>query len=113
MGKTLTTVEQVEVHVLTVGEIGPPGDPGPLGPTGPTGPTGPQGPAGPAGGAQYVHVQNSAATVWNVAHNLARYPTITVVDSAYTEYVGEVTYTDSNNVVLTFSAPFSGKAFCN
>lgn len=89
------------------GEQGEQGIPGPIGPQGP------QGPAGPAGGAQYVHNQGSADTVWNVAHNLNRFPTITVVDSANTEVIGDVAYIDSNNVVLTFSAPFSGKAFCN
>ena len=36
-----------------------------------------------------------------------------VVDSAGTTVVGNVKYIDLNTVEVTFSAPFSGEAFCN
>lgn len=61
----------------------------------------------------YIYEQTSAAAVWTITHNLGRYPSVTVVDSAGSECVGEVTYLDENTVQCTFSAPFGGKAYLN
>jgi hypothetical protein len=36
-----------------------------------------------------------------------------VIDSANTMVVGEVTYTNTNNLTIQFSAGFSGKAYLN
>ena len=71
-----------------------------------------QGPAGPPGasGSSYSHTQSSAANIWNVVHNLGRYPAVTVVDSSGDEIEGEIKHLDVNTVRLTFSAPFSGFA---
>lgn len=82
-------------------------------PTGPQGPAGPTGPAGAAGGETYVHNQASASAQWIIQHNLNRYPTVVVVDSAGTVVMGEVTYIDSNNIVLDFNPSFAGKAYLN
>ena len=46
-------------------------------------------------------------------HNLNKYPSITVVDSAGSCVVGEVDYKDMNTLTVTFSGAFSGKAFLN
>ncbi len=59
----------------------------------------------------YTHVQNAASTTWLVVHNLGRYPNVTIVDSAYTEVEGDVTYIDKNTIQLDFSAAFGGQAF--
>ena len=61
----------------------------------------------------YTFTQARAATQWEIAHNLGKYPSVTIVDSAGTQLVGEVTYTDENNVVISFTAAFSGKAYLN
>ena len=61
----------------------------------------------------YVHKQNVSAAVWEIKHNLNKYPSVTVVDSAATTVVGECDYVDTNNVRLTFKGAFSGKAFFN
>ena len=61
----------------------------------------------------YVHDQNSAAATWTITHNLGKYPAVSVVDSAGTVCVGEVTYLDENSLTCTFTAPFSGKAYLN
>ena len=53
------------------------------------------------------------ATTWNINHNLGKFPSITVIDTSNTVVVGEYTYIDNNNVTLTFSATFAGKAFLN
>lgn len=77
------------------------------------GPAGPPGPPGPAGGETYVHTQSASATTWTISHNLSRYPSITVVDSAGTVVIGAAHYVDTNTVELSFSSPFQGKAFLN
>ena len=65
------------------------------------------------GAPTFVFTQTVAATVWNVNHNLGKFPSITVIDTANTVVTGEYTYTDNNNVILTFSAGFAGKAYLN
>jgi hypothetical protein len=61
----------------------------------------------------YVHIQSTPAAVWTINHNLGKYPAVSIVDSANDEVMSEVNYTSTNQVVLTFSAAFSGKAFLN
>lgn len=60
---------------------------------------------------QYVHNQKTSAEVWEINHNLNKYPAVTVVDSAGSKVVGECDYIDLNNVRLTFKGAFSGKAY--
>lgn len=67
-----------------------------------------------AGGDKTFHfVQNVAATVWDIEHNLAKFPSVTVIDSGGTMVVGDVLYLDENHVRLTFSAAFAGTADLN
>jgi hypothetical protein len=61
----------------------------------------------------YVFNQNSPSTTWTITHNLGRRPSVTVVDSAGTVVVGEVTYTSDNVLTIQFSAGFSGQAYLN
>ena len=61
----------------------------------------------------FVFNQNTPATVWNIQHNLGKFPSITVIDTGDTVVTGEYTYIDNNNVTLTFSAGFAGKAYLN
>jgi hypothetical protein len=61
----------------------------------------------------FVFNQNTPATVWNIQHNLNNFPSITVIDTGDTVVSGEYTYIDNNNVTLTFSAGFAGKAYLN
>jgi hypothetical protein len=116
--------EQAPVATPTVlrGPPGPPGAagaPGARGEPGPSvqGPPGSPGPQGPAGRdgetSHYTHTQQVAADVWTVTHNLGRYPSVTVIDSAGDESSGEVRHLSTNQIVITFSAPFSGIAVCN
>jgi len=80
---------------------------------------GAQGPAG-AGDLSTVHTQNTAASTWQVTHNLGKYPSVTVVDSADNHVIGTVLYKDwSNNssstqkLQIVFEGTFTGKAFIN
>lgn len=61
----------------------------------------------------YIHNQMASSAIWNIAHNLGKMPSITVVDTADSVVIGEVDYIDNNNLVLTFAFPFSGMAYLN
>lgn len=63
--------------------------------------------------ANYVYTQSSPSATWVISHNLAKYPSVTVVDSANNMVFGEVLYDSANQVTLTFAGAFSGKAFFN
>lgn len=87
---------------------------GPKGDTGGQGPIGPQGIQGPPGtDATYLHEQFVPQATWTVNHNLNKYCSVTIVDSAGSAVFGNVEYLDMNSVQLVFSSAFSGKAFCN
>lgn len=92
-------VEQVqETEIVELGQQGPPG---------------PQGPPGGGAGATYTHLQSVAAAVWTVAHNLGRYPSITVVDNLGGQLYPDVRYVDADIVQITHSVPLTGRAYCN
>jgi len=61
----------------------------------------------------YVYTQSSPSATWVVNHNLNKYCSVTVVDSADNTVVGDVLYNSLNQVTLTFAGAFSGKAFFN
>jgi hypothetical protein len=69
---------------------------------------------GPATGmGSYVHNQGASAATWVVVHNLGGYPNVVVEDSSGTTIEGEIVYNNSNQLTLTFSAAFSGVAYCS
>lgn len=61
----------------------------------------------------YTHTQASSSATWTITHNLNKKPSVTIVDSAGTVVYGNVTYTNDNVLVVTFSAAFSGYAYLN
>ena len=63
--------------------------------------------------ANFVYVQASPSASWVINHNLNKYCSVTVVDSADNIVFGEVLYNSLNQVTLTFSGAFSGEAFFN
>ena len=74
---------------------------------------GPQGATGATGSSNafYVHNQNTPSASWVINHNLGAYPTAVVMDSAHTQVEGDFSYTNSNQLVITFSSAFSGIAY--
>lgn len=60
---------------------------------------------------RYVHTQASPSTTWVINHSLGGKPSITVVDSADTMVIGEVTYNSNSQVTVEFTAAFSGYAY--
>lgn len=65
------------------------------------------------GAPTFVFVQAVAATVWNITHNLNKFPSVSIINNNNIVINGEVTYIDNNNVTLNFSAGFSGTAYLN
>lgn len=65
------------------------------------------------GDKNFTFVQGVPSAVWTIQHNLGKFPSVTVVDTAGTEVEGEVRHIDNNSLVLEFSAGFAGQASLN
>lgn len=65
------------------------------------------------GDKHFAHTQSVASATWVVTHNLGKYPSVSVVDSAGELVVGQVDYNSINQTTLTFVGAFSGKAYFN
>ena len=61
----------------------------------------------------YEHNQVLPNEIWEIQHNLDKFPSITVIDSADTVVYGEMQYIDKNNLRIIFSGEFAGKAYLN
>jgi len=62
-------------------------------------------------GASYIHNQSTSASTWTISHNLGFFPSVNVVDSGGTTVIGDVSYITENQVSISFSAAFGGKAY--
>lgn len=61
---------------------------------------------------RYRHVQTYPSTTWVIDHNLNSNPGgISIVDSAETVIIGDVSYEDLNRLVVVFTEAVSGKAY--
>ena len=61
----------------------------------------------------YVHEQLLASSVWNINHNLNRYPSVTIIDSGGNIIYCDIQYLDKNNIRITFNSEFGGYAYLN
>ena len=66
----------------------------------------------------YTHTQNSASTTWTIAHNLGKFPSVSIKFSTGADFnntgaLGGVTYTDENNLTINLAAAESGVAYLN
>jgi hypothetical protein len=59
----------------------------------------------------FEHNQGSASNSWTITHNLGFKPNVTVIDSAGNIVEGEIAYTNSNLLTVSFASAFSGKAY--
>lgn len=71
-----------------------------------------QGPSGPPV-ETYVHDQAAPSSTWVIQHSLDRYPSATVVDSAGNTIICDVQYDSVDQIIIRFSAAFSGRAYLN
>lgn len=60
---------------------------------------------------RHVHTQASPATSWVVTHGLGGKPQVTVVDTADTLVIGDVSYNSSTQLTVSFTAAFAGNAY--
>ena len=70
------------------------------------------------GNITYTHNQSSTSDTWVINHNLHRFPSVTVVDSAETIVQGTVVYNSNKQLTITFfqagsALAFQGKAYLN
>lgn len=65
------------------------------------------------GDRHYIEEVRIASDVWEINHNLGKYPSVTVVNDFKREVVGDVEYIDKNNIKITFTSEFSGEVICN
>ena len=63
--------------------------------------------------ANFLFTQTTASNIWVIVHNLNKYPSVTVLDSAGNEVIGETIYNDLNQVTLKFKGGFKGTATLN
>lgn len=61
----------------------------------------------------FVFTQAIPAAVWVIDHGLGQFPAIDVVDSSGRIVEGDVVYDSSNQMTVTFIAPFAGLAYLN
>lgn len=59
----------------------------------------------------YEHMQGSASDSWTITHNLGFKPNVTVIDSAGNIVEGEIAYTNTNSLTVSFQSAFSGTAY--
>ena len=61
----------------------------------------------------YTFLQSTPLTTWFIEHNLAKYPSVTILDTEGNEVYGNIDYLDNNNIQIVFSIAFSGTAYLN
>jgi hypothetical protein len=59
----------------------------------------------------YHHVQGTSSATWTINHYLGWQPNVTVQDSGGSVVEGEISYTSTNSLTVTFSGAFSGNAY--
>ena len=63
--------------------------------------------------ANFVFTQGIPSATWNITHHLGKFPSVSVVDTADQLMYGDTEYLNEDSLTITFSAPFSGKAYLN
>jgi len=66
-----------------------------------------------SGDKNFVFSQGTPASTWTITHDLNKFPSVSVVNSANEVVYGEIDYIDVNSLTVTFNGGFSGKAYLN
>lgn len=61
----------------------------------------------------YEHTQVASSASWVIAHSLGKKPSVTVQDGSGNNVIGEVVYTDADNLTINFNSAFTGVAYLN
>jgi len=66
-----------------------------------------------APGTTFTFTQAVPSNTWVILHNLNKFPSVTAVSTANQVAIGDVVYNNTNQLTITFSAGFAGKAYLN
>lgn len=61
----------------------------------------------------FEFTQAVPSATWSIQHSMDKFPAVVVVNNNNVVMYGNITYTDTNNLTINFSAGFSGKAYLN
>lgn len=61
----------------------------------------------------FIYEQERASNSWTIQHNLNKFPSVVIVDTAGSAVVGDVQYIDENTINVSFNGVFSGTAYLN
>lgn len=61
----------------------------------------------------YVHEQGIASDTWEITHNLNKFPTVVLVDSAGTTFGAAIEYNSSNKCTVHMNGATTGIAYLN
>lgn len=61
----------------------------------------------------HVHNQIAPLSTWTIDHPLNKFPSVSIVDSAGNLVIGDVQYVSTSQVIVSFVAQFSGRAYLN
>ena len=61
----------------------------------------------------FLYEQSYPSNEWMIEHDLNKYPSVTVMDSAKSVVIGEVEYISTSKIILRFASEFSGTAVLN
>ena len=61
----------------------------------------------------YVFEQGIVSDTWVINHDLNKFPTVTVIDTAGTLFDAQVEYTDRNNCIVYINGATKGTAYLN
>lgn len=67
----------------------------------------------PVNNPTYIYTQTTPSSTWTITHNLNSFPSVTTVDISNVQIVGDLSYTNVNQLIVNFSAPVDGKAYLN
>ena len=60
-----------------------------------------------------VYEQGIASDTWTIVHNLNKYPSVVLVDSAGTVFYAEIQYDSLNQLTVKLNGATKGKAYLN
>jgi len=61
----------------------------------------------------FEFTQPTPSVEWTIQHDMGKFPSVSVVNNNNILMYGNTTYVDTNNLIINFTAGFSGKAYLN
>jgi len=61
----------------------------------------------------YVHTQMVPSATWVIAHEMNKFPSVQIVNNFNEVVIGDIIFDSIDQITLTFSGSFSGKAYLN